>query len=235
MKILAIDTASARCSAALWLDGTLTSSAVPTARDHARLLLPMIDALLGEAGIGLHTLDAIAFGRGPGSFTGLRIAASVAQGLALGAGLGVLPVSDLRALAEQGRRRSSGGAALRQVVACMDARMAEVYWACFPVEGDALATGNVIERVGPAAEVRLAAPGLRSAGAGAGFAAYPDLARQLQIEAAACYGDLEPDAGDVAGLAAADLGAGCPLLAPEEAQPVYLRDNVAITAKKPPL
>ena len=106
MKILALDTASAQCSVALLLDDELLARSVATARDHAQLLLPMIDALLAEAGTGLRQLDGIAFGRGPGSFTGVRVAASVTQGLALGAGLPIRPVSDLRALAEQARRRA---------------------------------------------------------------------------------------------------------------------------------
>src|SRR5688572_16401274 len=104
MKLLALDTASGQCSVALQLEEDVRIRATVTTRDHARLLLPMVDELLAEAGITLASLDGIAFGRGPGSFTGVRIAAAVTQGLAAGAGLPVLPVSSLRALAGQARR-----------------------------------------------------------------------------------------------------------------------------------
>ena len=133
MKLLAIDTASARCSAALWCDGTLLQRAVPTPREHAQLILPMIDALLAEAGSGLRQMDGIAFGRGPGSFTGLRVAAAVTQGLAAGADLPVFPVSDLRALAAQAQaaRTTAAERPGELLLACMDARMGEIYWGAF--------------------------------------------------------------------------------------------------------
>lgn len=129
MRLLALDTASGQCSAALFIDGAITSRAVQTARDHARLLLPMIDELLTDSGQTLRALDGIAFGRGPGSFTGLRIAAAVTQGLAAGADRPVLPVSSLRALAAQARRTLEAGASpacATRWLACMDARMGEV-------------------------------------------------------------------------------------------------------------
>ena len=234
MKILAIDTASARCSAALWLDGQVASRAVPTARDHARLLLPMVDALLDEAGLRLRQLDALAFGRGPGSFTGVRVACSVAQGLAFGAGLGVLPVSDLRALASQALRCAVPGS-VQQVFACMDARMGEVYWARFTVTAERMPETAAPEYVmGPEAIPAAHAEGTML-GAGAGFAAYPQLAGRLGISATNCFPDLEPDAVDVAGLAAWEWAAGAVLLPPEAAQPVYLRDNVTFVKEKPPL
>jgi tRNA threonylcarbamoyladenosine biosynthesis protein TsaB len=226
MKFLAIDTASARCSAALWQDGALLRQSADTARDHARLILPMIDALLAEAGLGLSQLDGIAFGRGPGSFTGLRIAASVTQGLAAGADLPVLPVSDLRALAAQ----ALDAAPMTRdglLLACMDARMGEVYWGAFEAHRLHPAT--------PFPEV-VAAPeplpsGLRGRvvrAAGRGLGAYPGIAGWLGLDARDCLSDAEPDAADIARLAAADLAAGeVAWMDAIAAQPVYLRDKVA--------
>jgi tRNA threonylcarbamoyladenosine biosynthesis protein TsaB len=127
MRILALDAATEACSAAL-LDGTaLTERFEVIGRGHANRLLPMVDALLREAGRPLREIDAVAFGRGPGGFTGLRIAAGIAQGLAAGAGKPVLPVSNLAAIAA-GAARTHGPAL---VVACLDARMNQVYWAAF--------------------------------------------------------------------------------------------------------
>jgi len=119
VRLLALDTTEAGCSAALWLEGQLTERFEVVPRRHSERLLPMMDGLLRDAGIALRGLDAIAFARGPGSFTGLRIAASVAQGAAFGADLPVVPVSSLQALA-QGVFR---GAGVSRVMVALDARM----------------------------------------------------------------------------------------------------------------
>lgn len=235
MKLLALDTSSACCSAALWIDGELRERHEFTARGHARLLLPMVRELLAEAQQQLSGLDAIAFGRGPGSFTGLRVAAGVVQGLAFGAGLGVLPVSDLRALAEQALRRGGRGDGTGYALACMDARMAEVYAAVFEVRDGEVAAERLAERV-VAADVLL--PELAMPvqwAAGRGLDAWPAIAAHLQPGPERCFGDAEPMACDVARLAARDIAGGCPLLPAEAAQPVYLRDRVASVAKNPPL
>jgi hypothetical protein len=120
MKILALDTATENCSAALLIDGQLTSREMEFDRGHAEHILPMIDLLLIEAGLRLAEVDAIAFGRGPGGFTGVRLAASIAQGLAFGAGLPVVPVSNLAALAQ---RAFDLAFAPDRVLVCSDARM----------------------------------------------------------------------------------------------------------------
>jgi tRNA threonylcarbamoyladenosine biosynthesis protein TsaB len=233
MKLLALDTATDWCSVALWLDGETTGRECRAERGHGGQLLSMIDAVLAEGGVALKALDALAFGRGPGAFTGLRLAASVTQGLAFAASLPVIPVSDLRALAQQLLVPSQLDT---RVLACQDARMGEVYWAGFRgVEGCAQAdTPEFVappDRMSEAAAAWLgAAP---ASGAGSGFAAYPALGAllpRLQMVRA----ELHPRAHEIAALAARDgLAASAP---PEQALPVYVRDNVAVapvTAQPP--
>lgn len=223
MRLLALDTATECCSAALLVHGRLLTREAELVRGHSERILPMIDELLGEAGTGLRELDAIAFGRGPGSFTGVRLAASVTQGLAFGAGLGVVPVSDLRALAQ---RIFDEEGEVARVLVCNDARMQEVYWGCFERDGEGLAVGRTTERVGPAASVQLPPAWPDAAGGGRGFAAYATL---RALPAVAVHGDrdrLLPRAAEIARLAAAELAAGR-VLDPEAALPVYLRDDVA--------
>jgi len=131
-KILAIDTSGEACSVAVALDDEVLEHFEVIPRLHARKLLPMVQSLLSEAEISLNSLDAIAFGRGPGSFTGLRISAGVVQGLAFAADLPTLPISSLAALA-QGVYRQTGHT---DILTVMDARMAELYWAGFRVIED---------------------------------------------------------------------------------------------------
>lgn len=226
MKLLAIDTATENCSAALLVDGQLRVRERLLERGHAAHILAMVDALLGEAGIGLAALDAIAFGRGPGAFTGVRLAASVTQGLAFGAGLPVVPVSDLRALAQRVIDPPTG---CTRVLACLDARMQEVYCGAFRRGNDGLAAAEGEEQVAAAAAVRLP-PGWAAAagmplpcGAGPGFSAYPQLVRLLGP--APCAHALLPRAQEIARLAVSEVGAGRVLPA-EQALPVYLRNNV---------
>lgn len=228
MKLLALDTASARCSAALWFDGQLLFRAEPTAREHARLILPMIEALLGEAGSSLRQLDGIAFGRGPGSFTGLRVAAAVTQGLAAGSDLPVLPVSDLRALAAQALAvpgpADPGPDAL--LLACMDARMSEVYWGAFLADQRLLPAAGFDEAVGSPAHLPEGLRGRVIRAAGRGLQAYPGIPQFLALEPPCWLGEAEPDATDIARIAAGDLASGAVWLDAAAAQPVYLRDQV---------
>jgi len=242
VRILAIDTATESCSAALLVEGQLLQRAQRLERGHARVILPMVDELLGEAGVRLVTLSAIAFGRGPGAFTGVRLAASVAQGLAFGAGLPVVPVSDLQALAQ---RALNDDRAVARVLVCADARMREVYWACFERSSQSLAGRSREERVSPPADVRLPSawvpggrpdsqgtaaspqPGQRVgtlAGVGSGFAVYPELRSELGLDVV--LEGLLPRAAEIAQLAVPEVAAGR-FLPPEQALPVYLRDDVA--------
>jgi tRNA threonylcarbamoyladenosine biosynthesis protein TsaB len=233
-RILALDTASGQCSAALLLGDQLLERSVRTAREHAQLLLPMVDELLAEAGKSLRELDGIAFGCGPGSFTGLRIAASVTQGLAAGADLPVLPVSDLRALAESVRVEGvATGGPSGWLLACMDARMGELYWGMFESVGQPVRLAAGGERLsGPARlieEVRALLPAdtAISGAAGMGLRAYPELMRDLGIDASLCLPQAEPHAREIARLASLDLAQGAPWQDAATAQPVYIRNSVA--------
>ena len=242
MKLLALDTASELCSAALWLDGQLLARESVAPRAHAALILPMIDALLAEAGLALAGFDAIAFGRGPGAFTGVRLAAAIAQGLGFAAGLPLIPISDLRATAAQALLQVNA----HGVLVCQDARMEEVYWGCFerrassrlssqPTAGAPPAVGSVgAEGVAPAAAIELPGlwhSGVTVVGAGSGFAAYPELSRRLQERLALTLPQLQPRAREIAWLAAEEGMAAA--IAAEEALPVYLRDRVTATPNAP--
>lgn len=235
MKILALDTATENCSAALWVDGVVAQREVEMARGHADLILTMVDELLSESAVALTGLDAIAFGRGPGSFTGVRLAASVTQGLAFGAGVPVIPISDLRAVAQRTLTavgsESSGAAsnlAARQVIVCNDARMHEVYWGCFKLGPEQLMEPAGGEFVAKPESVNLPDgwTGTAVHAAGRGFAAYPQLREHLGAKLTHIQDGLLPRALEVALLAVPDLQAGR-VLDPEHAVPVYLRDDVA--------
>jgi len=216
--LLALDTATEACSVALLHEGRVSSHYEVIPRQHAQKLLPMIKALLADAGIGLNALDAIAFGRGPGAFTGVRIAIGVVQGLAFALDRPVLPVSNLAALA-QGALRERG---VRQVAAAIDARMDEVYWGCYQAqEGEMRLLGQ--EAV--LAPERVTLPQGSSGewfGAGTGWG-YAD---RLAVQAAASDAKLLPNALDLLSLAGFAWARGEAIVA-DQAQPVYLRDNVA--------
>lgn len=221
MKILAIDTATENCSAALWIDGEVMQREVEAERGHGERILTMVDELLADSSTKLSTLDAIAFGRGPGSFTGVRLAASVTQGLAFGASLPVVPISDLRAVAQR--------AAAHYVLVCNDARMQEVYWACFQRAAESTLMEPIgIERVSKCAAVELppAWSGTSIGAAGRGFRAYAELKERLGPLLSKIEDDLLPRASEIAMLAAPEVRAGR-LLPAEEAIPIYVRDDVA--------
>jgi tRNA threonylcarbamoyladenosine biosynthesis protein TsaB len=228
VRILAIDTATESCSAALLLDERVLQREQLLERGAAETILPMVEELLTEAGVRLSMLSAIAFGRGPGAFTGVRLAASVTQGLAFGAGLKVVPVSDLRALAQ---RVLDDAGAIDRVLVCTDARMHEVYWGCFERTADGFARPWGEERVTPPRDVSLpppwaARPGTASgrlAGVGSGFTVYPRLREELQLDA--IREGLLPRAVEVARLAVGEVAAGR-IFSAEQALPVYLRDDV---------
>ncbi len=223
MKLLALETSTEACSAALYVDGEVSERYEVAPRQHAQLILPMMDALLLEADIALTALDGIAYGRGPGAFTGVRIATSVVQGIAYGVELPVAPVSSLLALA-QGVYREHGA---QRVLAAIDARMSEVYWASCVFDGnEGVMRLADAECVCSPAQLPLPHEGLWC-GAGSGWSAYQALIMQQCAQRVShVYTECFPRARDVANLGAAMLRRGIGVRA-HAALPVYLRDKVA--------
>lgn len=219
--ILAIETSSELASAALLQGNDVLLRDSSGVQTHSQTLLPMVQSLLAQAGISLEQCDAIAYGAGPGSFTGVRTACGIAQGLAFGAGLPVVPVGTLLAMAEA--CRAATGAA--DVLAVMDARMGEVYWAQYRyadgwhpvVEPTLSAPAGVVPQAGT---VDLAA-------CGNGFFAYPSEFESMYFAKNACA-ELMPHAAHVAALAQIAFAAG-QTVAAAEAQPIYLRNKIALT------
>ena len=219
MNLLAIETATDACSVALREGDALVERFSAEPRVHADCVLRMVDECLREAAIAIEDLDALVFGRGPGSFTGVRIGVGVVQGLALGAELPVVPVSTLAAYAVAARRVHDR----QRVAVAVDARMGECYWGLYEVEGG-VARARVADLIGAPAEI--ASPdGDGWVGVGSGWAAFPALV-------AAMHGvqvldtRLLPRAADLLANGASELALGNSLRA-EEALPLYLRDKVA--------
>jgi tRNA threonylcarbamoyladenosine biosynthesis protein TsaB len=222
-KLLAIETSTPACSAALSVEGEVLERYALAPRQHAALMLPMIESLLLEAGLTVMQLDAIAFGRGPGSFTGVRIAASMVQGIAFAAELPVIPVSTLAALAQGGIRESK----LPRVMAAMDARKEEVYWGCYTGIGENTLVLQGSECVCSPDSVPMFSQE-DWVGVGSGWGAYGErLMQRLGAQVVRLLPDLEPRAADVARLAVQAFQQGVSVPA-EEAVPVYLRNNVAV-------
>ncbi|MDD3650977.1 tRNA (adenosine(37)-N6)-threonylcarbamoyltransferase complex dimerization subunit type 1 TsaB [Immundisolibacter sp.] len=219
MNLLALETATDCCSVALRVGDEVIEDHRLAPRQHAALILPMIDGVLAAAGMTRHALDAIAFGRGPGAFTGLRIAAGVAQGLALGLDRPVVPVSTLAALAQ-----ASGAG---RVLAAFDARLGEVYYGYYTRGADGLVEADVDDALAPPEHVVLPAdPAWRGLGVGAGWAAHGEALRaRLGARIEAVDVTAEPRAGALARLAARAFERG-QAVPPELALPVYLRDRV---------
>jgi tRNA threonylcarbamoyladenosine biosynthesis protein TsaB len=219
VKLLAFEAATRRLSVALWCDGVVTEKTADVPNGGSERLLPWANELLAEAGVSLGDLDGIAFGAGPGGFTGLRLACGVAQGLAYGVDRPVVPVCTLAALA-----LASGDG---DVIASLDARMNEIYVAAYTVAGDAVVE-SMAPKVGPGETVALPEAG-DWRGAGDGFAAKGEvLRRRMGARLTHVAADAWPTADAVARLAAPLLasGAGVPAAA---ALPLYVRDKVALT------
>jgi len=210
MRFAAIETSTEWCSVALWRDGEIAALERRAGQSHSEHALPMLEKLLGKS-----TLDAVAFGAGPGSFTGLRIACGIAQGLAFARDLPVLGVSTLEELAQE-----SGAT---RVVACLDARMREVYYSALEKRSGRWHEVIAAQCIAPHSAPR--PPGDGWVGIGNGFAVYGSMGLDR------VFPEIHPTAIAVAQLAAARLAAGEGVDA-AQAAPVYLRDKVAFTKEE---
>ncbi|CZY06338.1 TPA: tRNA (adenosine(37)-N6)-threonylcarbamoyltransferase complex dimerization subunit type 1 TsaB [Enterobacter hormaechei subsp. hoffmannii] len=223
MRILAIDTATEACSVALWNDGTTFAHFEECPREHTQRILPLVKTILTEGNNALTDLDALAYGRGPGSFTGVRIGIGIAQGLALGADLPMIGVSTLATMA-QGAWRMTGAS---RVLAAIDARMGEVYWAEYTRDENGVWHGEESEAVlkPEAVTERLKQLTGEWATVGTGWPAWPEMAKDTGLTLV--DGNmLLPAAEDMLPVACQQLAAG-KTVAVEHAEPVYLRNTVA--------
>ncbi|MFV2004657.1 MAG: tRNA (adenosine(37)-N6)-threonylcarbamoyltransferase complex dimerization subunit type 1 TsaB [Gammaproteobacteria bacterium] len=243
MKILAIDTATEACSAALLIDGEIKAEYKIAPREHSRLILKMVDQLLADAGLIVAELDAIAFGRGPGSFMGLRIAAGVVQGIAFAHDIPVIPISTLKTIAQRAFEQTQN----KNILVAIDARMDEVYWCAYFLEDNQWLSDAEEQVISPdlvSLPERLSRSDTPWVGAGTGWKSY----KERLLSTADCQegelptgkrgspGGLQtilpeclPSAEVIVKLAADEFSAGNTVIA-AEAIPVYLRNDVA---KKP--
>ena len=224
MKLLALDTSSVACSVALQIEDVTIERHEEQPREHTRILLPMIESVLAEAGMKLAELDAIVLGNGPGSFIGMRIGASVAQGLAFGAALQIVPVSSMAAIAVG----VLGTEDVKQVAVAQDARMNQVYLGIYARDADELPVAVIPERLHAltAIDELSSADSRLCVAAGFAWERYPELwaanADRVGRKLAAYY----PRASNLLPLGEAGLAAG-EALSPEDVEPTYLRNKVA--------
>ncbi len=222
MKILALETSTELCSAALWTDGRVDTREALAGSRNSELLLPMVEALLAANSLTVRDLDGVAFGAGPGAFTGVRIACGVAQGLAFGINVRVVAVGTLMALAE--------AVNAPRVVCCLDARMGEVYHAAYEKAGDDWRVVHAPGLYKPAAVPELAGRGWT--GCGSGFAAFgADLAARYTDALERVIDGVSPHAREVAALAARRFARGETVDA-ADALPLYVRNKVALTVSE---
>jgi tRNA threonylcarbamoyladenosine biosynthesis protein TsaB len=226
MRLLALDAATENCSVALLCDGEVVERGAESGKAHSHQLLAMVAEVLAERNLTLAQLDGIAASIGPGAFTGVRITVAVAQGLAFGAGLRVAAISTLEALALQAYTLAPAAAGAPQVLACLDARMSEVYWGCFSADVRQGVRATAPARVGAPESVVL--PTVPCLGIGRGFAAYPALATLPGLELPPGAATAAMRARDCATLGALRFELGLDVDA-ADLQPLYLRDKVALT------
>jgi len=227
MRLLAIETATEACSAAVYCDGEITSRYELAPRKHTQIILPMLDAVLSEVGISKQSLDAIAFGRGPGAFTGLRIAVGIAQGLALALDKPVVPISSLAAMSQQvlDNTKNLPNADDVRYIPAIDARMGEVYWGIYEnaagevrlLAEENISKPKVIAELDQGQDLRF----------GSGWQTYhPALMTSDSPELESATNDVFPSAYYIAKLAASAFSRG-EMIDASDAEPVYLRNDVA--------
>lgn len=221
MNLLALETSTEFCSVALWRDGVVHERSEWVGQKHSEVLLGMVDAVLKEAGITIREVDGIAFGKGPGSFTGVRIACGVTQGMAFGTAVDVVGVCTLEALAEASGKD--------KVIAALDARMGELYLAAYAKTGEGWRAV-----LSPCLCKADAAPELAGAdwfGCGSGFAVSAELAQRYAAQLSGVDDAAVPQAAAVARIGAREFGRGAAVDA-AQALPLYLRDKVALTTRE---
>lgn len=221
MKYLAVETATECCSVALFHDGEIITESERAPLRHNEIVLPMCERVLAQAGVGLAQLDGIAFGCGPGAFTGVRLAASITQGIALAQDLPVVPVSSLAALAQA----AHGGHGVSQVLACIDARMQEVYVALYQLDENRLMRLQGEEQVTAPARVNAAVRD-QCMGCGSGWKPYAEVLLGCCGKTIVFDADAAPQAEFVAVLAQPRFECGETVSA-TQALPVYVRHDVA--------
>ena len=221
MKLLAIETATESCSAALMLNEEIVDLSEIAPRRHNEIILSMCEQVLAQAQTSLTELDAIAFGRGPGAFTGVRLAASVAQGIAMGQDLPVVPVSSLATLAQAVYEEKQ----VQEVFACIDARMQEVYYGVYKLSSEHMMELEGKERVISPQHINQKVSS-NCYGTGSGWNVYAESLLQAVGNDISFDADKFPQAKYVAKLAKTYFQQGQKLSA-EEALPVYIRDDVA--------
>lgn len=219
LKVLALDTSTEACSAALSFNDEIISQYQIAPRQHTYLILPMLQSLLDTAGMTFSDLDAIAFGRGPGSFTGVRIAASVVQAMAFAHDLPVVPISTLQALAQSAYRESQ----TKNIIAAIDARMNEIYWGAYQLSEKNIMLPITAEAICLPAAIKINNEN-NFVGVGSGWDSYYAI-MQNEITVEQWLPQRYPHAYDIAVLAQTDFREGKAVSA-EQALPVYLRDKV---------
>jgi tRNA threonylcarbamoyladenosine biosynthesis protein TsaB len=226
LRVLALDAATEACSVALLRDDEVLLHSLESGKAHAQQLLALVEQVLAEAQLSLSMLDGIAASVGPGAFSGVRISVAVAQGLAFGADLKAVAVTTLQALAAQVLPNGDARA-----MACLDARMGEIYWGCFEADiaqGVSEVLGPGVASPGSVLDELAGAPSGRYIGIGRGFSAYPALENIAGLAITADQRRALPSAREIAHLGALKLrhGGG---IDPADLQPLYLRDKVALT------
>lgn len=220
MKILAFETATAACSAALLVNGEICEEFIVAPQRHAELILPMIEKLLARAGVSLRDLNAIAVGRGPGSFMGVRIAVGIAQGLAFGADLPVIPLSTLQILAQTAHLQTGSA----EIIAGWDARMQAIYWGAYRLTDQGVMAPVIADALSAPHDIIIPLPEKQWLLAGNAWAIYrQELGAVLGSKTEAL--DIYPRAGAMLGIAAR-LYQENQVQKAWEIEPVYLRDQV---------